>query len=236
MKKNTMMRIASAMLVLALLTTCVISGTFAKYITTADASDRARVAKWGVAFTLPAGSAFDTSYDALVVSSNTEKVVAPGTSNSTGTVFSMSGKPEVKFTVSFALTVAEGGDVVLPAGSYSDPTTAAPSDTFTLTDPYYPVKFSLVGKLNGQEINIENKTLTQMKTEIATATTKTYDANTELTAANNSLTLTWAWDKEVDNRADTVLGNIAAGITTAPAGASTNLNFTITMTATQVVD
>ena len=85
-------------------------------------------------------------------------------------------------------------------------------------------------------IKIENKTLTEMETAIAAAT-KTYDANTALTTADNTLTLTWAWDKDVNHQADTVLGNIAAGIIpAAPEGASTNLNFTITMTAIQVVD
>ena len=48
MKKNKMMRLASAVLVCTLLTTSVISGTFAKYTSTSSASDNARVAKWGV--------------------------------------------------------------------------------------------------------------------------------------------------------------------------------------------
>ena len=48
MKKNRMMRVASALLVAVLLTTCAISGTFAKYVTTESGSDFARVAKWGV--------------------------------------------------------------------------------------------------------------------------------------------------------------------------------------------
>ena len=48
MKKNRMMRLASGLLVAVLMTTSMISGTFAKYVTTASASDNARVAKWGV--------------------------------------------------------------------------------------------------------------------------------------------------------------------------------------------
>ena len=48
MKKNKMMRIASVLLVAVLLSTCAISGTYAKYITTATGSDTARVAKWDV--------------------------------------------------------------------------------------------------------------------------------------------------------------------------------------------
>ena len=48
MKKNKMMRIASVLLVAVLLSTCAISGTFAKYATTASASATASVAKWDV--------------------------------------------------------------------------------------------------------------------------------------------------------------------------------------------
>ena len=48
MKKNKFMRLASVMLMLCLITTCAISGTFAKYTTSGTATDTARVAKWGV--------------------------------------------------------------------------------------------------------------------------------------------------------------------------------------------
>ena len=51
MKRNKMMRIASVLLVAVLLSTCVISGTFAKYTTSNSATDSARVAKWGVIIT-----------------------------------------------------------------------------------------------------------------------------------------------------------------------------------------
>ena len=48
MKKNKAMRLASTLLVVALLTACAISGTFAKYTTTATNSDSATVAKWSL--------------------------------------------------------------------------------------------------------------------------------------------------------------------------------------------
>lgn len=47
MKKNKMMRLASCLLVAILLTTSVISGTFAKYTTSSTGTDSARVATWG---------------------------------------------------------------------------------------------------------------------------------------------------------------------------------------------
>ncbi len=46
MKTNKMMRIAGFLLVAVMLSTCVISGTFAKYTSTTAGTDTARVAKW----------------------------------------------------------------------------------------------------------------------------------------------------------------------------------------------
>lgn len=57
MKKNRMMRLASVLLVCVLLTTSVISGTFAKYVTEYTAEDTARVALFKV-------TAFGTTADA----------------------------------------------------------------------------------------------------------------------------------------------------------------------------
>ena len=82
MKKNKMMRIASVLLVAVLLSTCAISGTYAKYISSAVGSDKATVAKWDVkigdtpisnTFTF---GLFDTINDTL--DSNDEKDVADG--------------------------------------------------------------------------------------------------------------------------------------------------------------
>ena len=58
MKKNKFMRLASVMLMLCLITTCAISGTFAKYTTSATATDTARVAKWGVKVVVTGKEAF----------------------------------------------------------------------------------------------------------------------------------------------------------------------------------
>ena len=62
MKKNKMMRIASILMVATLITTCAISGTFAKYVTKASGEDKARVAKWGIVLDVQATGAFDDRY------------------------------------------------------------------------------------------------------------------------------------------------------------------------------
>ena len=121
MKKNKMMRIASVLLVAVLLSTCAISGTFAKYVTQVSGNDSARVAKWGIKSNLDDISTFSASYYATaeVKSANgTDKVVAPGTSDS-GT-YVVTGAPEVAYTVTFTTpnTVTET-DIFLAPGSYN---------------------------------------------------------------------------------------------------------------------
>ena len=103
MKKNKMMRAASALLVAVLLTTCVISGTYAKYTTSNSASDSARVAKWG--FNSPATitfDLFDDVYETNKVDSDDDKnVIAPGTTKSATFAFTYNAttKPEVMYKI-----------------------------------------------------------------------------------------------------------------------------------------
>lgn len=115
MKKNVMMRVASIMLVLVLMSSSVISGTFAKYVTADSATDKARVAKWGVEFVPETDGMFLTQYNYDVAQTNVtgaysvksnEKVVAPGTKGA-GYSFTTKHKddtaPEVSYKVSFKL-------------------------------------------------------------------------------------------------------------------------------------
>lgn len=117
MKKNTMMRIASVLLVAVLLSTSVISGTYAKYVTEGTATETARVAKWGVEVEAELGL-FATDYETdetgdpkysgtYTVSSaagDRDEVLAPGTEGSLANI-SISGTPEVATRVSFESTV-----------------------------------------------------------------------------------------------------------------------------------
>lgn len=118
MKKNKALRAASALLVLTLLTTSIIGGTFAKYTTSDSAADTARVAKFGVLVTV-SGSLFADSYKETPVTDNTatviahnrstatgnvhdgDDIVAPGTENDTGITFGLSGTPEVSTKVKY---------------------------------------------------------------------------------------------------------------------------------------
>lgn len=151
MKKNKMLRLASALSILALLTTSIIGGTFAKYVTIGSAFDTARVAKWGVVITtsgslysdayasatagadkadLPTAWVANPSADSITVAAATakENVVAPGTKSVGGLSFSLSGKPEVAVKVTTTITAE---DIYLKSGTYGVliPTTIDSTDS-----------------------------------------------------------------------------------------------------------
>ena len=155
MKKNRMLRLASALLILTLLTTSVIGGTFAKYVSTGSVSDTARVAKWGVEIktsgtlysdayakkdaednkgNLPAGWEEEkiTDKDITVASVSTamDNIVAPGTkSYGKGLSFAISGTPEVAVNVSAKITAE---DIFLAKGKYGVLEPATVSDDYSL--------------------------------------------------------------------------------------------------------
>lgn len=106
MKKNKMMRAASALMVATLLTTSVISGTFAKYTTSANTQDSAHVAVWGFKpTTINISNLFKNAYDSTVKSGDEHHydVIAPGTTGSAEFGFTYNGSvdaPEVAYTFS----------------------------------------------------------------------------------------------------------------------------------------
>lgn len=111
MKKNIMLRLSAVLLVAVLLTTCVISGTWAKYVENGEANATATVAKWGVEVNVTGNDAFGKKYndtivaDGVKVISNRDlNVLAPGTNGDLGSV-TITGKPEVMVSVSVSLDI-----------------------------------------------------------------------------------------------------------------------------------
>lgn len=106
MKKNRMMRLASILLILVLMTSSVVGGTFAKYTTKVEGTDTARVARWG--FTgddadIAITDLFYNAYDKNV--NGYGDVIAPGTTKSADFVFEYTSgttdnvaAPEVAYT------------------------------------------------------------------------------------------------------------------------------------------
>lgn len=111
MKKNRMMRLASTLLILTLLTTSAVSGTFAKYTTTASAKDTVRVAAWGFGDSEITLDLFDAAYNDTVVASNSDNLIAPGTKKETKIILSYEGTngktaPEVDYIVDLKVDTA----------------------------------------------------------------------------------------------------------------------------------
>ena len=109
MKKNRMMRLASVLLVCVLLTTSVISGTFAKYTTSNDAQDEARVAYWGF------DAAASITFDLFDVKSNGDTgvlkdgLLAPGTARTINFEFINAKDDNRAPEVAYELTVSADG-------------------------------------------------------------------------------------------------------------------------------
>ena len=225
MKKNRMMRLASGLLVAVLITTSTISGTYAKYVTEDSATDSARVAKFGVVVTAD-GSLFAETYidapdtsDSITVQSigdfagtstaeNPDNVVAPGTTNAAEAfTFSITGQPEVDVKVDVVVTEADK-DVFLKAGTYEKLTTGDDTDEYVLAEDYYPVKYSL--KKQGEYV-IYNKTLAELKAALEDISVDKVDANQDLAKLFGEYEITWAWEFNGNDDADTILGDLAAG-------------------------
>ena len=227
-----MMRLASALLVAVLLTTCTISGTFAKYVTTASATDTARVAKWGVTVEATGNDAFAPSYEAdtagvtsYAVFSNadldhdsfTDDVLAPGTSGHLGKL-TIKGKPEVMVDVLVSTHLEIDGDW---AGEWK---IDADDDPATPDVEYCPIVFTVNGVTYGtKDTNATNRydTINELETYVELATTKLVDtipANTDL-AGTYDFDIYWEWPFEVgtpdaagiytNDIKDTKLGNFA---------------------------
>lgn len=251
MKKNRMMRLASGLLVAVLITTSTISGTFAKYTTSDEALDSAKVAKWGVTVTTEGEDLFTNAYDGTVISTAND-VVAPGTKNDTGVTFTITGTPEVSTAISVAFTAEK--DVFLKAGSYADMTTGDTEDAFNFVgDAYRPVKFTLTK--NGTPL-VTDGSIAAIETALTIS--ETADPNDDLSAVYGTYKLTWKWDfptqpnpmtpeVKLINQQDTLLGDLAANPAltakgdTAPFTAllvdddfSTEIGFKISITVTQV--
>lgn len=226
MMKNKMMRIASVLLVAVLLSTCAISGTFAKYITSKESTDTARVAKFGVDLGVTVDGAFATEYDAdvtvtdkdgaaiakTVVASSTDQdnLVAPGTKGDLMASATIAGTPEVAVNVKQEATLVLTGWEV--NGTY-----------------YCPLVITVDGtKFYGMDYTSAAEFIAAV--EAALDSDVNYAPNTDLTESHS---VTWAWafegtDGKQTDELDTALGNYAAKT------GDIKISFTYKVTVTQI--
>ena len=252
MKKNRFVKLASGLLVLCLLTTCVIGATLAKYTTAGSGADTARVAKWGVTISA-SGSLFGKAYasnsagananeivasSTNVLSSNTQNVVAPGTKNTTGLNFTVSGTPEVAYSLTVASNTAK--DIYLKAGTYgymvavtlkngddleglylkSDDTsyTKQTTGTYSSGDYYKLVEvatasadyYPISWSMGGNTYTSLSNPSTGLVKALIALSQPTVNAGVNV-AINK--TITWAWEFHVsdnNDKLDTLLGDLMA--------------------------
>lgn len=222
MKKNKMMRLASALLVLTLLTTCVISGTFAKYVTADAGTDTARVAKWGVTVNVQGlNNAFAEEYNTDDTTTYTEAksvssleagkdILAPGTKGSM-TAIQITGKPEVAVKVTYKADLELVNWEVIGVNKYCP-------IIFYINEVQY--KIALGTDADELETLVENAINNY---------SKVYGPKTDLSGENaDYLKIRWEWPFEVNDVADTALGNQAA------TGTAATITLTLTCTVTQV--
>lgn len=231
MKKNKTLRIALVLCVLAIFCACLVGSTFAKYVTSDNSADTARVSKWGVVVTAANNSNFLTEYttddstyaDASSLSvkaSNGNNMVAPGTKDDQGIEFTITGTPEVAAKMQIDMVI--NSDVYLGTAGYGAQDNGS----------YYPVVFTLTQTSNatgGMEVEIAKGNLYTIKAALDAYNTNldqsTYTPNTVLDA---TFKLTWEWVYDVDtdpatdgvqadatiDKNDTILGDLGAGVLT----------------------
>lgn len=217
--KNKALRLASCLLIAVLLTTCAVSGTFAKYVTGTTGTDKARVAYWG--FDQKASldfKLFDYT-DTNVVSANDDKVIAPGTKASTTFSFGYTDNTAKSITapeVAYELTVE-----VDKHNSVTTELDNNSSFTWTLQK----------GNETAQTFQKLDDLIAAIKLLSGDASgKKKYEAGKlpdAFTSADEIYTIGWEWafGTGANDTADTTLGNMAD---------LENIELTITITATQV--
>ncbi|WP_165247619.1 hypothetical protein [Adlercreutzia sp. ZJ141] len=264
MEKNRSLRTASGLFVLVLLTICVVGATYAKYVTSDDATDTARVAKWGVTFAADT-DLFSQSYKDAAVTDDTATVkvgttdvknlVAPGT---TGTGFGVMESNTAKPEVSYGVTIELKGDAKMPMLKYR------PNDGSETN--YEPVKFTVS---NGTTVLKQDMDLQALK-EFFDGTKSLYvydigadryyvDENLDGTIDDAekagdkaqttapSINVKWEWkyegtdpNKALYDELDTILGNDSSGSSVTEysggfiSGIKTDVQLNWTFTATQI--
>lgn len=225
MKKNSkLMRASFVLLVLTLITSCFVGGTFAKYVSEGEGTDSARVAKWGVVVT-GKGDAFAKEYAAddnsdgisISVKSDTP-VVAPGTSGTFKGV-TITGTPEVAVKVETVATVDLTGDWSGADGSY-----------------YCPLVFDINGvKVSGLDASSTAEFAAELKAKIESAANGVVPAGEDLATSDKVPVLlkggnkiSWEWAFEGNDTSDTALGNAAAN------GDAPNISLKLETTVAQI--
>lgn len=204
MKKNRTLRVSALLLALTLITTCFVGGTFAKYTSSADSNDQARVAYWGFKDnTMNITGLFSNAYETTVkgdrdVNALTD-VIAPGTTGSATFAFAYAGTkaPEVAYT-------------------FKVDTTGSSCDDTIKNNP------NILWKLDNGAFGTWEAMIAAIEALDGDKPSDRYEPNTlpaNFTTEDNVHTISWKWNfeegadeqaKATSNAADTAMGNVDA--------------------------
>ena len=221
-----------------LLTMGVISGSFAKYITSGNGTDSARAAKFGVTVTAN-GNMFASEYEtddknsagaianSVISSGGTDDhVIAPGTKGELLNA-AITGKPEVAVKVSYEPTLELNGWEYVDDDSTS-------SEYFPIIFKVGDKRYGMKGKdSTGAAIANGSSSIDELKENVVNAIkgySKNYAANTDLSVATAdcvNVSWEWAYSGNSDEK-DTYLGNQAA------ANKASTVELSLITTVTQI--
>lgn len=231
-KKINFLRAGALTMVLALGTTCFMSGTLAKYVTSGQGSDSARVAKFGVKVTAMVngtetemGKMFATQYEkdeaayaetyTVVSSEEGKNIIAPGTKGNMSAI-TITGQPEVAVEVKYVVDTFKLGD-----------------NWVDKDNKYYcPLQIKIGNTtLDGTTYDSVGEFENAVKTTIQGFTAQ-YEANTDLSNTTVAVpAVSWAWPfstSEENDIKDTYLGDQAA------AGKAATVELGMTVSVTQI--
>lgn len=238
------MSILTVLVMLVTVTAYSVSGTYAKYTSSIDLADEARVAKWEFKATdandvelTKKINLFKDSYSfdgkTYVESWNKENVVAPGTTGSY--TFKLAGNMEVRYQLTFDIDVAN--DFVVYYGFDADNNLVkSTTATDVATNEYHPLRYSVVYSRDGQKVaEIPAGDVNAIKTALNKYAVD-HPEGFAPGEMNQEYEITWAWapitqgtgltDDQI-NELDTFAGeNLSAD--------GSMVEFGVTVTATQV--
>lgn len=193
MKKEKIL-VLFAILVLILATIMlIISNTSAKYVTSANGTDSARVAHWNINTTNNIKDLFASSYMNVAPGSEEQGVIAPGTSGTYS--FTINGDVETSYTLSI---IASGSDEV--NGAVSD---------------YNPIKYSFTkpntgdNKESNSTVTTENMTFEELKSAI-NGIDDGKQVHNAGSLSGDTYTIGWTWELDENDEKDTLLGNLVS--------------------------
>ena len=214
MKNDRITRLAILVLALTMITLMIVSGTFAKYTSTATGSDTATVAKWSIK--VGTGDGVEIAGSSSTVSFDLFSTIKDEDGNSEADVAGKASNIAVGSTAATAKIIAPG-----TSGSF---------DIIVKNESEVNATYSIAFESNNTSIPIEFSTDgTTWKSTLSEANVT--NAAINMNSAAQTKTVYWRWAYDVSAARDTADTNLGVAAQTSPA--SVTLSATITATQAQ---